>query len=286
MIEFKNVKKIYEDGTEALADFSLKINEGELVALIGPSGCGKTTTMKMINRLIEPTEGTIYINDREIKTYNIHELRWNIGYVLQEIALFPHLSIAENIAVVPEMKKWKRAEIRRRTQELLSMVGLDPDTYSKRMPSELSGGEQQRIGVIRALAADPDIILMDEPFSALDPISREQLQTDIRALNEKIKKTILFVTHDMDEAMALGDRVCLMKDGEVIQVDTPQQLILQPKTDFVKSFIGERKSLWHTAIDIIADRSLSRTITEEEYADDPDQHDGWHVIIADDDHYV
>src|SRR5690625_2233267 len=145
MIEFKNVKKTYEDGTEALADFSLKINEGELVTLIGPSGCGKTTTMKMINRLIEPTEGTIYINDREIKAYNIHELRWNIGYVLQEIALFPHLTIAENIAVVPEMKKWKRVDIRKRTQELLAMVGLDPETYYKRMPNELSGGEQQRV---------------------------------------------------------------------------------------------------------------------------------------------
>ena len=265
MIEFKNVKKIYEDGTEALADFSLKINEGELVALIGPSGCGKTTTMKMINRLIEPTEGTIYINDREIKTYNIHELRWNIGYVLQEIALFPHLSIAENIAVVPDMKKWKRAEIRRRTQELLSMVGLDPDTYSKRMPSELSGGEQQRIGVIRALAADPDIILMDEPFSALDPISREQLQKDIRKLQKEIKKTIVFVTHDMDEAMALGDKVCLMKEGSIVQVDTPQQLILHPKTQFVKNFIGEKKSPWQTAVDVIADQSEVHVISKKEF---------------------
>src|SRR5690625_4197871 len=265
MIEFKNVKKTYEDGTEALADFSLKINEGELVTLIGPSGCGKTTTMKMINRLIEPTEGTIYINDREIKTYNIHELRWNIGYVLQEIALFPHLSIAENIAVVPEMKKWKRAEIRKRTQELLSMVGLDPDTYSKRMPSELSGGEQQRIGVIRALAADPDIILMDEPFSALDPISREQLQSDIKTLQKEIRKTVVFVTHDMDEASALGDKVCLMKNGEIIQYDTPQNLILNPKNQFVEQFIGDKKSPWQTAVDVIANQNSEWIVTENKW---------------------
>ncbi|TQS74335.1 ATP-binding cassette domain-containing protein [Ornithinibacillus gellani] len=261
MIKFNNITKRYEDGTQAIRDFSLHIKKGELMTLIGPSGCGKTTTMKMVNRLIEPTSGEIYINDQDIHSYNIHELRWNIGYVLQEIALFPHMTIAENIAIVPEMKKWNRKKVKDRIHELLEMVGLDPATYAKRMPSELSGGQQQRIGVIRALAADPDIILMDEPFSALDPISREQLQQDIRALNEKIKKTILFVTHDMDEAMALGDRVCLMKDGEVIQVDTPQQLILQPKTDFVKSFIGERKSPWQTAIDVIANRSDTYTLT-------------------------
>ncbi|MGY0691669.1 ABC transporter ATP-binding protein [Virgibacillus sp. FSP13] len=265
MIEFKNVTKVYPDGTEALNDFSLQINSGELVTLIGPSGCGKTTTMKMINRLIEPTFGSIYINDKNINDYNIHELRWNIGYVLQEIALFPHLTIEENIAVVPEMKKWKRKKIRERSVELLEMVGLDPSTYQKRMPSELSGGEQQRIGVIRALAANPDIILMDEPFSALDPISREQLQHDIRALQKEIKKTIVFVTHDMDEAMAIGDKVCLMRNGEVIQVDSPQQLILHPATQFVKDFIGERKSPWQTAIDVIADESNDRVITKNEF---------------------
>ena len=262
MIEFKNVKKIYNDGTQAINDFSLWVNNGEIVTLIGPSGCGKTTTMKMVNRLIEPTSGEIYINDKNINDYNIHELRWNIGYVLQEIALFPHLTIEENISVVPEMKKWKKKQIRKRAIELLEMVGLDPPTYKNRMPSELSGGQQQRIGVIRALAADPDIILMDEPFSALDPISREQLQTDIRKLQKEIKKTVLFVTHDMDEAMALGDRVCLMKDGEIVQVDKPQQLILQPKTKFVKDFIGERKSPWQTAVDVIADQSQIHVISK------------------------
>lgn len=261
MIEFKDVKKVYADGTEALNNFSLKVDEGELVTLIGPSGCGKTTTMKMINRLIEPTAGSIYINDKNIDEYNIHELRWNIGYVLQEIALFPHLTIAENIAIVPEMKKWNRKKIRERSHELLEMVGLYPTTYQSRMPSELSGGEQQRIGVIRALAADPDIILMDEPFSALDPISKEQLQKDIRSLQKQIKKTIVFVTHDMDEAMALGDKVCLMREGQIVQVDTPQQLILNPKTQFVKDFIGERKSPWLTAVDVIADSTDIHTIS-------------------------
>ncbi|WP_373896109.1 ABC transporter ATP-binding protein [Virgibacillus natechei] len=262
MIEFKNIDKEYSDGTQALKDFSLKINNGEIVTLIGPSGCGKTTSLKMINRLIEPTAGMLYINDKDINDYNIHELRWNIGYVLQEIALFPHMTIAENISVVPDMKKWKRKDIRNRSEELLDMVGLDPSIYQKRMPGELSGGEQQRVGVIRALAADPDIILMDEPFSALDPISREQLQKDIRQLQKEIKKTIVFVTHDMDEAMALGDRVCLMRNGEAVQIDTPQQLILQPKTQFVNDFIGERKSPWQTAVDVIADQSEMHVISK------------------------
>lgn len=278
MIEFKRVSKIYHDGTEALKDFSLEVHEGELVTLIGPSGCGKTTTMKMINRLIEPTSGAIYIQNRPIHEYHIHELRWNIGYVLQEIALFPHLTIEENIAVVPEMKKWKRKKIRERTKELLEMVGLDPETYRKRLPDELSGGEQQRIGVIRALAADPDIILMDEPFSALDPISREQLQQDISKLQREIKKTIVFVTHDMDEAMALGDRVCLMKDGGIVQVDTPQQLILNPGNSFVKDFIGERKSPWQTAVDVIADPSDTRVITLEAFSNKKAQLAGTYII--------
>ncbi|MYL45352.1 ATP-binding cassette domain-containing protein [Virgibacillus halodenitrificans] len=265
MIEFKKVNKTYSDGTEAVKDFSLHIEEGEIVTLIGPSGCGKTTTMKMVNRLIEPTLGEIYINNKNIKKYNIHELRWNIGYVLQQIALFPHMTIGENISVVPEMKKWKRKDVDKRAEELLQMVGLDPSTFKKRMPQELSGGQQQRIGVIRALAADPDIILMDEPFSALDPISREQLQDDIRNLQKEIKKTILFVTHDIDEAMALGDKVCLMKGGEIVQVDTPQNLILHPATDFVKDFIGERKSPWQTAVDVIAVPDDEVVLSQELY---------------------
>ena len=281
MIEFENINKTYSDGTEAIKDFTLKVNKGEIVTLIGPSGCGKTTTMKMINRLIEPTSGKIYINDQDINHYNIHELRWNIGYVLQEIALFPHLTIEENISVVPELKKWKRRKIRDRSRELLEMVGLDANKYRKRMPRELSGGQQQRIGVIRALAADPDIILMDEPFSALDPISREQLQSDIRTLQKEIKKTIVFVTHDMDEAMALGDRVCLMREGQVVQVDTPQELILNPGTQFVKDFIGERKSPWQTAVDVIADQSGKHVISKSAYDNGDYPREGM-LIIKDD----
>ncbi|MFZ3577732.1 ABC transporter ATP-binding protein [Virgibacillus sp. DJP39] len=286
MIEFNNVHKVYPDGTEALKDFSLKVESGELLTLIGPSGCGKTTTMKMINRLIEPSSGAIYIGDKDIKDYKINELRWNIGYVLQDIALFPHMTIAENISVVPEMKKWKKKKVRERGIELLEMVGLDPSTYKKRMPSELSGGQQQRVGVIRALAADPDIILMDEPFSALDPISREQLQRDIRVLQKEIKKTIVFVTHDMDEAMAIGDKVCLMKDGQVVQLDTPQQLILNPKNQFVRDFIGERKSPWQTAVDVIADQSQKHVITLSDYEQGLYEKSGLFAIKDKDNMYV
>lgn len=238
MIQFENVSKLFQDGTTAVNEINLTINKGELFVLIGPSGSGKTTTLKMINRLIDLTNGTILIDGKKISEYDIHELRWNIGYVLQQIALFPHLSIGENIAVVPEMKKWTKEKIAARVDELLEMVGLEPQTYKNRKPNELSGGQQQRIGVIRALAADPEIILMDEPFSALDPISREKLQDDIVSLQKAIKKTIVFVTHDMQEALKLGDRICIMKDGEIVQIGTPEELINNPVNDFVKEFIG------------------------------------------------
>ncbi|WP_347860536.1 ABC transporter ATP-binding protein [Salimicrobium sp. PL1-032A] len=263
MITFENVGKQFPDGTQAVRHFDLHIKEGEFITLIGPSGCGKTTTMKMINRLIEPTEGYIYINGKKVKDHPLDELRWNIGYVLQQIALFPHMTVEENIAIVPEMKKWKKEKISSRIDELMNMVGLDAQTYRKRKPSELSGGQQQRVGVVRALAADPDIILMDEPFSALDPISREQLQQDIQSLQKEIQKTIVFVTHDMDEALALGDRVCLMKEGEIVQLDTPQELVLNPADSFVKDFIGGRKSPWQTGIDaVMSEGRISRDGTE------------------------
>lgn len=286
MIEFKNVHKVYPDGTEAIKDFSLEIKEGELLTLIGPSGCGKTTTMKMINRLIDPTSGSIYINGKAITDYNIHELRWNIGYVLQQIALFPHMSIAENIAVVPEMKKWKKQEIVSRSHDLLDMVGLDPSTFGNRMPGELSGGQQQRIGVIRALAADPDIILMDEPFSALDPISREQLQNDIQKLQKEIKKTIVFVTHDMDEALKLGDRICLMKDGKMVQVDKAEQLVLNPANNFVKDFLGNKKSPWQTEVGGIADQQMDAIITKSIYESQTFPRQGTYIVIDENSHYV
>ncbi|CAM4094067.1 ABC transporter ATP-binding protein [Mesobacillus thioparans] len=238
MISFDNVAKKYDDGTYAVKNFSLHINEGELLVLIGPSGSGKTTTLKMINRLIPLTEGYIRIKDKMISDYDIHELRWDIGYVLQQIALFPHMTIEENIAIVPEMKKWEQEEINQRIDELLHMVGLEPETYRKRLPNELSGGQQQRIGVARALAANPPIILMDEPFSALDPLSREKLQDDLIQLQNNIKKTIVFVTHDMSEALKLGDRICLMRDGGIVQTGTPEELLQQPANDFVREFVG------------------------------------------------
>jgi osmoprotectant transport system ATP-binding protein len=232
----KFVKKTFPDGTTAIKDSSFDVKEGEFFVIIGPSGCGKTTTLKTINRLIPISDGTIFIQDKKISEYDINKLRWNIGYVLQQIALFPHLTIEENIAIVPELKKWSREDITNRVTELLNMVGLDAAKYRKRLPHELSGGEQQRVGVVRALAADPDIILMDEPFSALDPISREKLQNDIQDLQKKIKKTIVFVTHDIREAVKLADRICLMQDGDIIQVGSPEDLLHNPVNDFVRTF--------------------------------------------------
>lgn len=238
MIQFEQVSKRYTNEKYAVKKLNLEIKDGEFFVLIGPSGCGKTTTLKMINRLIELTEGTVRIGGKKISEYEIDELRWNIGYVLQQIALFPHMTIAENIAVVPELKNWSKDKIARRVDELLNMVGLDPNDYRHRKPSELSGGQQQRVGVLRALAADPEILLMDEPFSALDPFSREKLQDDLLEIQRKIKKTIVFVTHDMQEAMKLGDRICLMNEGEMVQVGTPQDLLTKPVNTFVRDFVG------------------------------------------------
>ncbi|WP_405172618.1 ABC transporter ATP-binding protein [Paenibacillus sp. FSL H8-0280] len=257
MIQFENVSKQYPDGTTALRQVNLNINKGELFVMIGPSGCGKTTMLKMINRLIERTDGTVRINERPIDEYNIHELRWNIGYVLQQIALFPHMTIAENIAVVPELRKWKSDQIKERVHTLLDMVGLHGDTYSERKPSELSGGQQQRIGVLRALAADPEIVLMDEPFSALDPMSREKLQDDILDIQRQMKKTIVFVTHDIQEAMKLGDRICIMKDGQVLQVGTPEELVRQPANDFVREFVGSSNTVTSSQSDFDLESIMS-----------------------------
>lgn len=238
MIEFKNVTKRYGEKT-AVDDVSFNIEQGEFFVLIGPSGCGKTTTLKMINRLISLTNGYIYFNCKPISDYPIYEMRWDIGYVLQQIALFPHMTIKENIAQVPQMKKWSEQDIEQRVDTLLDMVGLTPEQFKYRKPDELSGGQRQRVGVIRALAADPPVILMDEPFSALDPISREKLQDDLIELQRKIKKTIVFVTHDIQEAIKLGDRICLLNEGRVEQIDTPENFMKHPKNDFVKQFLGQ-----------------------------------------------
>ncbi|MCM2981643.1 ABC transporter ATP-binding protein [Niallia circulans] len=261
MIKFENVSKRYTDGTAAVDSVELEIKQGEFFVIIGPSGCGKTTTLKMINRLIPLSDGTIYIKGKKISEYDIHELRWNIGYVLQQIALFPHMTIEENIAIVPELKQWERDRIKQRTDELLEMVGLDHQTYANRKPSELSGGEQQRVGVIRALAADPEILLMDEPFSALDPLSREKLQDDMLDLKKNLKKTTVFVTHDMQEALKLADRICIMKKGRVVQIGTPQELITNPANDFVKNFVGNKHDSWSNDFQL---ENLLEPIMEEE----------------------
>jgi osmoprotectant transport system ATP-binding protein len=197
--------------------------------------------MKMINRLAEPTSGQILVDGQDIAKVNPVELRRNIGYVIQQIGLFPHMKIKDNVAIVPRLKRMSKEKYERRTDELLDMVGLNPDEYRDRYPAELSGGQQQRIGVIRALAAEPSIILMDEPFSALDPISREQLQDELIRLQEEVKKTIVFVSHDMDEALKIADRIVFMKAGEIVQVDTPDRILRHPKNDFVRSFIGESR---------------------------------------------
>lgn len=236
MIKFEHTSKYYGD-TAVVDDMTMEINEGEFFVLIGPSGSGKTTTLKMINRLIPFEDGKISIEENTIDSYNLQELRWNIGYVLQQIALFPNMTVEENITVVPEMKEWSENKMNERVTELLELVKLDPDTYRHREIGDLSGGEQQRVGVVRALAADPDILLMDEPFSSLDPISKNSLQKDIIDLQRKLKKTIVFVTHDMQEAIALGDRICLMNYGKVEQIGTAKEIITEPKNDFVKEFL-------------------------------------------------
>ncbi|EHJ08787.1 ABC transporter ATP-binding protein [Staphylococcus simiae] len=270
MIKFKNVTKRYNNNV-AVDNISFDINEGEFFVLIGPSGCGKTTTLKMINRLIDLSEGYIYFNNKPISDYPVYEMRWDIGYVLQQIALFPHMTIKENIAQVPQMKKWKEKEIDQRVNELLDMVGLEPEKYKNRKPDELSGGQRQRVGVIRALAADPPVILMDEPFSALDPISREKLQDDLLNLQQKIKKTIVFVTHDIQEAMKLGDKICLLNEGHIEQIDTPDGFKEHPQSDFVKQFMGSHLTNNNqTSIDkkYIRELNIYRPINEAQYQSD------------------
>ncbi len=241
MIKFENVSKKYGNGLEAVKSINLEIKNGELLVLIGPSGCGKTTTMKMINRIITHSEGRITIDDKDINEIDSVTLRRNVGYVIQQIGLFPHYTIEENIALIPKLKKWKEPEVKARVKQLLEIVGLNPEEFAKRYPKELSGGQQQRVGVARALAANPDIILMDEPFGALDPITREQLQDELLRIQEEMHKTIIFVTHDMDEALKLGDRIAVMKDGELLQLDTPEQLLSNPSHGFVEEFIGKKR---------------------------------------------
>ncbi len=234
-IEFQHVSKSFGD-TLVIPKMDLEIEKGELFVLVGTSGSGKTTSLKMVNRLEEPTDGDILIDGKKAKDYPLQQLRWSMGYILQQIALFPTMTVAQNIAVIPEMKKVSKKEIKRLVDDLLKKVDLDPDKYRERMPSELSGGEQQRIGILRAIASKPEIVLMDEPFGALDPLSRTTLQDLILELHEELHNTIIFVTHDMDEAIKLGDRIGIMAKGELLQVGTPEELAQNPASDFVYDF--------------------------------------------------
>ena len=237
MIEYKNVVLRYTD-TDILKDVNLCIEDGEFMVLVGPSGSGKTTMLKMINRLLEPTDGKIYMDGKRIKDSDERELRLSTGYVLQAIALFPNLTVTENIALIPEMKGWTKSQIASKTEELLDKVGLPAAEYANRKPSELSGGEQQRIGIVRAIIAEPKILLMDEPFSALDAISRKQLQALTKDLHKEFGMTTIFVTHDTDEALKLGDRIAVLQEGEIVQVADSDTILAQPANDFVANLFG------------------------------------------------
>lgn len=242
MIRLEHVTKVYGD-TVAVDDLSLEVNQGEVCVLIGPSGCGKTSTLRMVNRLIEPTSGRILVNGKDIREIKPERLRQSIGYAIQSVGLFPHLTVGANIATVPELLHWEKARIARRVEELLALVGLNPREYIHKYPSQLSGGEAQRIGVARALAADPPILLMDEPFGAVDPLTRERLQAQFSSIQQELKKTVILVTHDLDEAIRLADRIAVMSAGKLVQYDTPEAILSKPASKFVHDFVGADRAL-------------------------------------------
>lgn len=242
MIKLTNVVKKY--GSKVAVDgISFEINEGEVCVLLGPSGCGKSTTLKMINRILEPSSGDIFVNGENIKDLKPELLRRKMGYVIQSVGLFPHMTVGENIAVVPKLLNWEREEINQRIVELLNLVGLESEQYQNKYPNQLSGGEAQRIGVARALAANPPVLLADEPFGAVDPLTREKLQVEFTRIQRKLKKTVIFVTHDLDEAIRLADSIVLMKSGKIIQYDTPENLLANPIDKFVRDFVGADRAL-------------------------------------------
>ncbi|MFD5191552.1 ABC transporter ATP-binding protein [Streptomyces sp. NPDC058357] len=258
MIRFEHVTKRYADGTTAVDDLSFEVAEGELVTLVGPSGCGKTTTMKMVNRLIEPTEGRIFVDGDDISAIDPVRLRRRIGYVIQQVGLFPHRTILENTATVPHLLGWKRGKGRERAAELLDLVGLDPSVYGDRYPEQLSGGQRQRVGVARALAADPPVLLMDEPFGAVDPVVRERLQNEFLKLQEQVRKTVLFVTHDIEEAVRLGDRIAVYGQGSIEQFDSPATVLGAPATPYVADFVGADRGLKRLSVTPIEEGDLDQ----------------------------
>jgi osmoprotectant transport system ATP-binding protein len=244
MISLYEVEKQYADGTVAVHALSLGVAAGEIAVLVGPSGCGKTTTMRMINRLIDPTGGRITVDGADISTVDPVELRRRIGYVIQQVGLFPHQTVATNVATVPRLLGWERSKTARRVNELLDLVGLDPATHAKRYPHQLSGGQRQRVGVARALAADPPVLLMDEPFGAVDPVARDRLQAEFLRLQEQVRKTVVFVTHDVDEAIRLGDRIAVMREGgHLEQYADPPTLLSNPASPYVAEFVGAERTL-------------------------------------------
>ncbi|MFI6288682.1 ABC transporter ATP-binding protein [Streptomyces sp. NPDC051018] len=258
MIRFEHVTKRYPDGTTAVDDLSFEVGEGELVTLVGPSGCGKTTTMKMVNRLIEPSDGRIFLDGEDISTVDPVRLRRRIGYVIQQVGLFPHKTVLENTATVPHLLGWQRGKARERAAELLDLVGLDPATYGDRYPEQLSGGQRQRVGVARALAADPPVLLMDEPFGAVDPVVREHLQNEFLKLQSQVRKTVLFVTHDIEEAVRLGDRIAVYGQGRIEQFDAPAAVLGAPATPYVADFVGADRGLKRLSVTPIEESDLDQ----------------------------
>jgi osmoprotectant transport system ATP-binding protein len=257
VLELREVTKRYARGARAAVDgLSLTVPAGEVCVLIGPSGCGKTTALKMINRLIEPTAGEILIDGRSVRQRNPAQLRREIGYVIQQVGLLPHLTVFANVATVPRLLGWERERVRVRVRELLELIGLDPDEFSGRYPAELSGGQQQRVGLARALAGDPPVMLMDEPFSAVDPITRERLQNDFLRLHRVVPKTVVFVTHDIDEAVKMGDRVAVMREGHLVQYAPPAELLASPVDDFVADFVGADRALKSLSLTRVEDIEL------------------------------
>lgn len=269
MLSIQDLTKVYRGGKKAVDSISMEIESGEFIAFIGTSGSGKTTALRMINRMIEPTSGTITLNGKDLSKMNAVSLRRSVGYVIQQIGLMPHMTIRENIVLVPKLLKWNKEEKEKKAKELINLVDL-PESYLDLYPSQLSGGQQQRIGVVRALAADQDIILMDEPFGALDPITRDTLQDLVKTLQHKLGKTIIFVTHDMDEAIKLADRICIMSEGKIVQFDTPNNILKHPANDFVSEFIGQNRLIQDRPnLKVVDDAMISPiTITSEKTIDE------------------
>ena len=258
LIRLENITKQYPGTADAAVNnLTMDVHRGEVLVLVGPSGCGKSTTLRLINRLIEPSSGRIFLNGEDVTTMNPSLLRRKIGYVIQQVGLFPHRTIAENIATVPKLLNWDKDKISARVDELLDLVGMDPEVYRDRYPKELSGGQAQRVGVARALAADPDVLLMDEPFGAIDPITRDRLQNEFLRLQQDLKKTIVFVTHDIDEAIKMGNRIAILREqSEIAQLDTPEAILADPADEFVENFLGSGAILKSLTLMKISDLEL------------------------------